>query len=644
MKPLVWVLIPTALLAQQAPQVPVDSRGGLPEGGQLKDAYRFPQVAPLQFRDSGRWDALLRDGKLYLSLQDAIALGIENNLDLELVRYAPRLAETDEMRAAAGESLRGVPLSIRDGPQGLGTPAVGPNGTLGGGDTPALNSLVGPGVQTDLSILGSLPLSTGTPVPSLDPVLTGGFGWDHRSDPQNSAFLPSIRSLNSSGAWGGIGLQQGFLTGGFLNFFWDAQNQRVNSPLLNYNPATTASLGFTFTQPLLRGFGIGVTNRYIRIARNNRKVTDYVFQQQVIATVSAIVRLYWDLVSLREDVDVRKKAQASAGQLLEDTKNQMQAGTAAAIDVVRAQAELARRKRDISVSESLVRQQEVVLKEFLSRSRLDPVIRAAQIVPTDRVRIPAQEPVEPLDDLVERALRNRPDLAQARLQLTNSEITLKGSKSALLPALDLYATAQNNGLAGNPDGVAVLPGGNPLIGNSPGDPLLTGGFGGATSQLFNRNFPDYGVGVKLSIPIRNRGARADVIRDQLTVRQQQVRLQQLEKQVRIEVTNALIAVQQARDTWEATNQERILGEQTLQAEREKMDVGASTSFYVIQFQRDLAAAQSAEVSSLGSYVKARAALQRALGTTLSDYNIELQEALDGTVRRASQIERASPDR
>jgi outer membrane protein TolC len=632
MTKLAWLLLPAALLAQ-APGVPSSGpQLGLPGGGNLADAYRAPRVAPVRLENSGRWDTLLRGGKLYLSLKDAIALALENNLDLELVRYAPRIAETDELRAAAGQSLRGVPLSVREGPLGLGTPAVGANGALGGGDTPALNALVGPGVQTDLSILGSLPLSTGAAVPSLDPVMTGGIGWNHQSDPQNSALLPNLRSLNSSSAWSHVGLQQGFLSGGQLEFGWDNQQQRVNSPLLNYNPFTRASLGLTFTQPLLRGFGLGVNNRYIRIARNNRQVSDYVFRQQAIATVSAVVRLYWDLVSLDQDTEVRRQAQASAAQLVADTRNQVQAGTAAPIDQVRAEAELARRRRDVAVSESLVRQQEEVIKDFLSRSRLDSVIATARIVPTDAPAVPEHDPVEPLDDMVAGALNKRPDVAQARLQVANSEISLSGSKSALRPALDLVATAQNNGLAG--DAIAGAPlAANPLLGPGAADPLLIGGFGGANSQLFGRNFPDYGVGLRLSIPLRNRAARADVIRDQLTVRQQQLRLQQFEKQVRLEVTNALIAVQQARESYNATRQERILGEQALAAEVDKMEVGATTTFYVIQSQRDLAAARSAEVSALASYVKARAALQRAVGTILSDYDIEIDEARQGAVRR-----------
>ncbi len=524
----------------------------VPAGGSLREAYRAPKVASVSMQNSNRWDSLLHEGRLHLSLQDAIALALENNLDLELVRYAPRIAATDELRAKAGGSLRGVPLSVREGPQGLGAPATGPNGTLAGGDTPALNSLVGPGVQTDLSILGSLPLSTGAAVPSLDPVLSGTFGWQHRSDPQNSAFLPGIRSLNSQGSYGNIGIEQGFLTGGYLNLGLDSQNTRVNSPLINYNPYTQSSLALSFTQPLLRGFGTAVNNRYIRIAKNNSTISGYVLQQQIIATVSAVTRLYWDLVSLNQDVEVRKQAVTSAGQLLTDNQHQVETGVAAPLDVTRARAELARRKRDVAVAESLVRQQEAVLKDYLSRGSLDSVLSSAAIVPTDRFSLPAQDEVEPLEDLTERAFRNRPDLAQAQMQLENSEISLKGSRSAMLPALDLVASARNNGLAESADGVTRLPGGALLPGTGVTDPLLTGGFGAAASQLFSNNFPDYGVALRLSIPLRNRAARADVVRDQLTVRQQQIRLQQLRKQVRLEITNATIALQQARASWEAT--------------------------------------------------------------------------------------------
>jgi outer membrane protein len=625
MKSLIAAVLAAAMLlpAQQTPaSLPI-----------LKTSvFKVPEVAPVRLANSARWDTLYRDGKIYLSLRDAIALGLENNLDLEIVRYAPQIAATDELRAKAGGALRGVPLTVREGPQGLGAPAVTAGGTLGGGDAPALSSLGNPGVQTDLSILGSLPLSTGTVVPSFDPVVYGLLNWGHRSEPQNNAFLPpGLLSVNSRVGEGQVGLQQGFGTGGAIDVNFNSQNVRNNNPLLNYNPYNTASLGVTITQPLLRGFGPAVNHRYIRIARNNGQIADYVFQQQVIATVSSIVRLYWDLASLNQDVAVRREAVASAEQLLADNQNQVQAGTAAPIDVTRARAELARRKRDVAVAESLVRQQEAVFKDYLVRSSLAGAAASAPIVTTDTIQIPDREEVtSPADDLIQKAFQSRPDVAQAKLQVTNSEISLKGSRSALLPALDIVASARNNGFSGDVSSIVGAPGtllGSPRI----GDPLLTGGYGGAAGQLFKRNFPDYALGARLSIPLRNRSARADVVRDELSVRQQEIRLQQLHKQVRLEVTNALIALEQARATWEATKQERLLGEETLEAEREKVQVGASTAFFVIQYQRDLAAAKSAEVSARASYVKARTALQRALGTTLADYGVQLEDVRQGVV-------------
>ncbi len=613
-------------------QQPPASVWQMPSPGGIASAYRSPAVDPVHLENSRRIDSLFRDSRITLSLEDAIALALENNLDLELVRYAPRLAETDLLRAEAGSALRGIPLSVREGPAGLGGPAAAPNGTLGGGNTPGLNALTGPGVQTDLSIIGSLPLSTGPPVPRFDPAIVGNIGWDHTSDPQNSAFLANLRSLNASTTVGNFGLQQGFATGGSFEVGWNTFRQRANNPLWNLNPAIGSSLGLTFTQPLLRGFGPAVSKRYIKIAKNNLQVADFVFRQQVIATVSGVVRLYWDLASLNEDVLVRQEAVASAEQFLSDNKNQIDAGTVAPVDVTRAEAELLRRKRDLAVAKSLVRQEEAGLKDYLTRSPLDSTLANAPIVLSDRMAIPPQEQIEPLNDLVAEALRLRPDVAQARLQITNSEVSLQGSKSALRPALDLVASAQNNGLAGRPNGSA-LTSGNSLLGGAGGDGFLLGGYGDAVSQLFSRNFPDYAVGLELTIPLRNHTARADVIRDQLSVREQQIRLQQLEKQVRLEVTNALIAVEQARESFEAARSERVLQEQVLSAEREKLDVGASTSFYVVQYQRDLAGARSAEISALASYQKAKTALQRSVGTILEDYSIVMDEAVRGAVSR-----------
>ena len=595
------------------------------EGGALS-GYRTPRVAPMKQEDSARLRALFRDGSIYLSLQDAIALGLENNLDLELEREGIRLADTDVLRAKSGALPRGVPLSVREAPPGLGAPQISPNGILAGGDSPTLNSLIGPGVQIDLSILGSIPLPTGTAVPNLDPQIVASVGWNHTSDIQNSIFTPDLRSFNGQTTTANVAFQQGFTTGGSLEVFFNNSRLDTNNPLLLYNPSTSSNVGVNFVQPLLRGFGLPVNRRYIRIAKNNREISDRVFKQQVIATVAGIVRLYWDLVSLREDVRVRQEGVESADRFLSDTHNQEETGTAATVDVRHAEAEVARRKRDLAVAQSLVRQEEMVLKDYVTRGNLQDDLTAAPVITTDAMPTPESAQKPSLNSLIEQALKLRPETEQVQLQLSNSELSLEGSKSALRPELDLVATAQNNGFAGNALQRTV-------------DPFLVGGYSDALGQITGNDFPNYGVGVQLTVPLRNRAARSDVLRDELTVRDQNIRIRQLEKQIRLDVTNAAIAMEQASATYEATRRERIAQEETLAAEQEKLQVGASTPFFVIQYQRDLAAAKSSEISALATYEKARAALERATGTILEDYHIEMAEALDGAVKRPATMKR-----
>ena len=548
----------------------------IPTQGGITSAYRTPPVAPVHMENSRRLDSLLRDGRITLSLEDAISLALENNLDLELVRYAPRLAETDVLRAEAGSLLRGIPLSVREGPAGLGAPAAGPNGTLGGGNTPGLNALTGPGVQTDLSIIGSLPLSTGPAVPSFDPAIVGSIGWNHTSDPQNSTFLSNLRSLNASTTAGNVGLQQGFSTGGSFQFGWNTLRQRVNNPLLNLNPAISFEpRADVHPAPAAR------------IRTGGQQTIHQDRQEQ-----SASRRLRFSAAGDRHRVR-RRAAVLGPGQ--PERRCTGPPGGSCQRRAISLRQQKPDRDRNCGAGGRHAGAGRTVAAQARSRCRqeprpsgggdgkglpdaIDPRFRPDQR--SHRSDGPygdsAAGAVEPLNDLVTKALRIRPDVAQARLQITNSEISLQGSKNALRPGLDLVASAQNNGLAGRPNGFALNPG-NPLVGGAGGDGFLVGGYGDAMSQLFSRNFPDYGVGLQLTIPLRNRTARADVVRDQLSVREQQIRLQQLEKQVRLEVTNALIAVEQARESYEAAQSERVLQEQVLSAEREKLEVGASTT-------------------------------------------------------------------
>jgi outer membrane protein TolC len=560
------------------------------------------------FEDTPRLASLIRGGSAYLSLHDALAIALENNLDVELQRLGPRFADTDVKRAQAGALPRGIPLSVREGPKSV---------SAAGADV--LAPLLGPGAETNLSIAGQIQLGTGRLPPALDPVLTAKFRGDHLTAPQLNSFLVGTPALVTDAATANFGWQKGFLTGGDISAGFENSHQTLNHRRYDLTPFNTSSFGITFTQPLLRGFGRGLNSRFIRIASNSRTQSDLAFQQQVISTVAAVVRLYWDLVSLNEDVKVRRQALERAEKLLSDNQAQVEAGTRASIEVVRARAEVARSQRDLIAAESLVRQQETVLKDYLTRRTVtDPSLAAVRIIPTDPLRVDRNERLPPASKMAEIALKQRPDLAQARIQIESTQLALKGSKNALLPSLDLVATARNNALAGDVNPL-TLPGAAP---HNP-DPILVGGYGTALSQLLRRNFPDYGVSVQLTIPLRNRAAEADYTRDSLALHQQELRLQQLNKQVHVEIENALIALEQARATLDAAEREREFQEQALAAEEEKLTVGASTTFLVVQYQRDLAQARSAEVAAQAGYVKARTALDRASGALLNACGVSI---------------------
>ena len=595
----------------------------------IRRPYQESIVPEATFQDSKRIDSLLRGGQFYLSLEDAIALALENNLDIELQRFAPAIARTDLQRAQGGGRLRGVPLAVRELPAGVGGPGAPLLTTLGGNSpsasvSPNIGELGGiSATERTLSVLGTSSPSAGPALPAFDPSLVGGVNWGRQSTPQYNGVAAGVNPLLVDNLGGNFGLQRGFSSGTSVSLGYNSLRQNGNWPSADFNPFTAASLGLTVTQRLLQGFSVGVNRRYIRIARNDQAVTDQVFKEQVISSISSVIRLYWDLVSLNEDVRVKRNALRVSEKLLENNVAQVDVGTLPPLEVKRAQVEVARFREDVTNSESLLDQQELVLKKVLLRNGLgNSSIREAHIVPLDRIEIPPKDDVAPVQDLVATAFRDRPDLAEARLQIENSKISLTASRNALLPALDLFGTLQNNAMAGPAAGGVLNPG---------ADPYFLGGTGTLLSQVFGHNFPNYTVGVQLSIPLSNRVAQADAVRDQLDLRQAQVRLRNVEEQVRLEIESALIALTRSRTAYEAASQTRQLQEEALDAERERYAVGASTSFFIIQYERDLAQAETTEVIARGNYAKARAALDRALGATLARYNIRLSEATSGVV-------------
>ena len=590
-------------------------------------AYEAPSVPPVKFQNSQRIFNLMRAGQIYLSLQDAIALALENNLDIELERFLPKIADTDVLRAQGGGLLRGLNLLVNEPAPGIGGPSGPLLTNLTAGSTPG--ALVNTNFsdialisqqQNNLSVTDPTAMANGPVLPQFDPIVSALVNTEHVTTPQYSTVLTGSNWLAQNDWNANTGLNMGFSSGTQLSVNFNNSRYSTDATRYTYNPFVTSSIGFTITQPLLQGFGASLNRRFIRIARNNRKVGDLVFHQQVIDTVAGITRLYADLVSLNEDVKVKQESLRLAERLYEDNRNQVAQGTQAPIEVTRANAALAASRQALITAQGLVRQQELIVLTALTRGGLaNPDLLAAHIMPTDSLEVPESKTDQPLEGLVRTAIQKRPDLASAGIQVENTEISLKGSLNALKPQLDLVGTVQNSGLAGDQNSLAAA--------SSPG--LAIGGYGSALGQVFRRNFPTYAIGVQLAVPLRNRVAQADAVRDELQVRQAQVRRQQLEDQVRLEVADAEENLRQARAAYEAAVEASRLQEQSVTVEQQTFNVGLSTNLQLIQYQTYLAQARSTEVASRAAYVKARIALERALGTILEDHQVTIDQAYRG---------------
>ena len=566
--------------------------------------------------NSPRVDQLIQDGKMKLSLQDAIALALENNLDIAVQRYTPWIADTDILR------------------------------TLGGG---ASRGLAGTGTA---SVLGAIPSQT------FDPLLTWTMNLDHRTTPVNNPFLAGtgVSALNSvinhtTGA--NLQYSQGFHTG--TAFAVTSTNSRVSttSPAAVFDPSVQSTLFVSFTQELLNGFGRLPNTRFIRIAKNSKKIADQVFTQQVITSVVQVENLYWELVFAREDVKVKHRSVELAQKLYNDNKRQVEIGTLAPIEVVRAEAEVARATQDLIVSQTLQLQQQTLLKNAITKNQMDTLLREVEMVPTDQVAQLPQVEILPIQDAVKEAYQKRPDVLQQQMDLLNRDINVRATRNALLPTLALFGQYGWTGLSGNSTkfGAAstqagaqiVDANGNPVSGDfvpvtvRPVVGTNFAGLGDALGSIFRSDFPTYSLQLNLNIPIRNRPAQADNARAILEQRQAEARLQQLENGIVVEVRNAQIALEQNRARVEAAQKSRILQEQTLDAEQKKYQLGASTIFFVIQAQRDLSAAQSVEVRALVDLVKAKVDFDRALGRTLEVNRISIAGAKQGTVPRDTLI-------
>jgi outer membrane protein len=608
--------------------------------------YRRPHIPELFPGNGARLAPLVRSDKLYLTLHDALALALENNLDIEVERDDLTLAATDEVRARGGGAIRGIDYSLAEPPAGVGGPgspllnstAVNANPT-----TPAVTDLTALNSTTQttqsLSELGTAQTySAGPNVPLFDPqfILTGGYlrrsdtvtlttttgdtgttGSGTSASGSGTTQTPPLHFIAANAAY-----LQGFSTGLQLTAIANNDSQVIYGSNSGNNPFSRPSTSVTLTQPLLRGRGRDVNLRYLHIAQTNRRISKLLFEQQVLDTVYGISRIYYDLVSLGENVQVKQEALRTAEKLRSDDADQVIEGTLAPVELTRAAALVSSSEFDLVQAQGLYRQQEVILRNQIVRTE-SPVFTVAftEIVPTDHIAVPEVLDLPDTTALIAGGLARRPDLAQAELQQKTGQISVNASRNYALPQVNVYANAETRGASeqsydtlGTPPATAQL-----TVPTS----LALGGL--RTSTI-------YQAGVQVTLPLRNRVAQADAARDAVQLRQVQARTEKLGAQIRQEIENAVIALQTAQAAYKAAVTSRGYQQQLLETTQDQLTVGQGTQLQVIQAETYLAQARSTEIAARSDWMKARIALDHAMGTLLEKNNIALDDVIDGAVR------------
>lgn len=611
----------------------------------------FPrQVSPPTLTNTARIDQLLHDGKIMLSMDDAVALALENNLDIGIARYNLNIADTEVMRSKGGAgNFLGVNTGIVQNTPGGGVGGLGGTvGTGAGGTAPAPG-----GIGAGTNGLVSSTLGVGSPINSYDPVITGTIQEDHANTLPSSFFsgAPAGGILSQNTGTYNFAYNQGFSWGSNLSVGFNNTRITTNNLLTNYSPFITSGFQAKVTQPLLQGFGFLPNNRLIRITKNNREITDVAFRLQITTTVDQIENLYWNLVYAYENVKVQEESLTFAQKTLSDTQKQVKIGSLAPIEEVRALNTVAADEQTLTQAQTNLDLQQLLMKNALSRNLQDPALADAEVIPTSTMQLPDQEPVVPTEELVNDALSHRAELAESRIDLNNREISSKALRNALLPSVNVYAYYGGTGLAGtqNPSNLCAnqsvdvqalgfCAGPNKAFDGVTAIPTVpTYSYNSALNELINSAAPDKGVGVSVNIPLRNRQAQALQVRGELEYRQAQMRLQQIENQIRIEVRNAQFSLQQNRSAVQASQAAVRLARQSLDAEQKKLNLGASTSTLVLQNESGLATAQSNLVSAMASYEKSHVELDRATGLLLDHVGVAMSDAEAGQVSHMPHV-------
>ncbi len=646
--------IPTAPSPQAPPAAPQPAQ---PQAVNLKDYSKprsalpnvlqpyVPQdVAQPNLGNSPRVDALMKDGKIYLSIDDAVALALENNLDIDIARYNLNIAEADLLRAKSGASILGVNTGIVQNTPGGGVGGLG--GTVGsgtGGTTVAAG-----GAGTGTNGLVSSTLGIGAPITSFDPALSATLQLDKNNTESVSVFSP-VPVVAQNTYTSDFAYTQGFTWGGVLSGGFNNTHVTTNNPTSLLTPQLGSNFQFRFTQNLLQGFGFLPNTRFIRIAKNNREISDVAFRLQVITTVDQVENMYWDLVYAYENVRVQEESLTYAQKALDDSKRQAQVGTAPPIQVVSSESTVATDQQNLIVAQNNLQLQQLLMKNALSRSIEDPVLAEADVIPTSGMLVPPQEPIIPIQDLINEALQHRAELVESRIDLNSRDINIKAVRNSMLPTLQAFAYYGGSGVGGDVNTLvpncSATSGSfcfNPAKAPPPFQTSNSVGYGGTLNQLVNSTSPDKGVGLTLNIPLRNRLAQSNQVRADLEYRQAQVRQLQLENQVRIEVRNAQFDVKQNRASVQAAQSAVDLARQTLDADQQKLKVGLTTQTVILQDAATLRTGESNLVSAKAAYEKSRIELDRATGLLLDHSGIDIADATRGQVTRLPSVPYVAP--
>ena len=651
-------LLPIASWAQSAStagssSLPAAPQPAQPQAVHLKDysvpvssfphvikPYTARQLDQPDLTNSPRIDALVRDGKVYLSIDDAVTLALENNLDLDIARYNLNIADTDLLRAKSGGSILGVNTGVVQNTPGGGIGGLG--GTVGSGT--GGTTIAAGGAGTGTNGLVSSTLGIGAPITSFDPVITATLQSDHATSLSTSPFSP-VPVLQQNTDTANFTYNQGFQWGTDLSVGFNNTHLTTNSTTSLLTPQLNSGFQFRLTQNLLQGFGFLPNTRFIRIAKNNREISDVAFRLQIITTVDQIENMYWDLVFAYENVRVQQEALSYAQRALQDTKQQVQFGTAPPIQVVSAQSTVATGQQNLILAENNLQLQQLLMKNALSRNVEDPVLVEAEVIPTSTIEVPQQEPVMPMQDLINDALSHRAELVESRIDLNSRAISNKAVRNAMLPTLNAFAYYGGSGLGGDINPSCSFRGQPCFSPGSAPPPFRNGGpvsYGSTLNQLVDSTAPDKGIGLTLNIPIRNRFAQANQVRSELEYRQAEVRQRQLENQVRIEVRNAQFDVRQNRAAVQAAQSAVDLARQTLDADQQKLRVGVTTQTAILQDVATVTSAESNLVSAKAAYAKSRIELDRATGLLLDHAGIDVGDAQRGQVNHMPNVPFTTP--